>query len=548
MITVRDLNWQYAPLADGGRPANSLKHVSFDIKSGSFVGIIGPTGAGKSTLCMALAGIIPNLADGTMSGLVEVNGMNTSRHSVSALSERVGYVQQDPESQLFCASVEDEIAFPLENRGFAPDIIDRQIDIMLDLVGMTGYRKRVPTSLSGGQMQRVAIAAALAAEPDVLVLDEPTAALDPEGKQEVFDVLERIRQTRSMTVIMAEQDTEHIAHWADQVLFMVNGEVVRNSDASLFTRERGLLESAGVQVSDGSLPVVRAVRTSGKGKRDGSKDVSESETPAKNGNVIISLDHVSYRYERGGNATKALDDVSVDIERGSFVGLIGRNGSGKTTLAKHLNGLLKPTQGTVTVDGLDVSKHGVGEMAARVGFVFQNPDHQIFCSTIKDEIGFGPTALGLDCATVYKRVEEMMTLFDLHRYEDISPATLGYGERRAVALSSVLAMRTPILVLDEPTAGLDHRLAARFLGAVEKLHQRGVTVIMISHDMRAVYRYCTHVLELKDGKIVQYGPIDRSEETREPQPKTALRKNKAKGPVSATHALPKVDEQRKEGR
>lgn len=173
---------------------------------------------------MALAGIIPNLADGTMSGVVEVNGMNTSRHSVSALSERVGYVQQDPEAQLFCSSVEDEIAFPLENRGVAPNIIDKQIDIMLDLVGMARYRKRVPTSLSGGQMQRVAIAAALAAEPDVLILDEPTAALDPEDKQEVFDVLDRIRQTRSMTVIMAEQDTEHIAYWADQVLFMVNGE------------------------------------------------------------------------------------------------------------------------------------------------------------------------------------------------------------------------------------------------------------------------------------------------------------------------------------
>lgn len=238
MITVRDLSWQYEPLVDGGKPVDSLKHVSFDIKSGSFVGVIGPTGAGKSTLCMALAGIIPNLADGTMTGLVEVNGMNTSRHSVSALSERIGYVQQDSEAQLFCASVEDEIAFPLENRGIAPDIIDKQIDVMLDLVGMTGYRKRVPTSLSGGQMQRVAIAAALAAEPDVLILDEPTAALDPEGKQEVFDVLERIRQTRSMTVIMAEQDTEHIAYWADQVLFMVNGELVRNGDASLFVREK----------------------------------------------------------------------------------------------------------------------------------------------------------------------------------------------------------------------------------------------------------------------------------------------------------------------
>ncbi|MGR4861924.1 ABC transporter ATP-binding protein [Bifidobacterium adolescentis] len=533
MITVRDLSWQYEPLVDGGKPVDSLKHVSFDIKSGSFVGVIGPTGAGKSTLCMALAGIIPNLADGTMTGLVEVNGMNTSRHSVSALSERIGYVQQDPEAQLFCASVEDEIAFPLENRGIAPDIIDKQIDVMLDLVGMTGYRKRVPASLSGGQMQRVAIAAALAAEPDVLILDEPTAALDPEGKQEVFDVLERIRQTRSMTVIMAEQDTEHIAYWADQVLFMVNGELVRNGDASLFVREKGLLESSGVQVADDPLPQVKAVQQGKKHKKD------KKNQPERSKDVVISLDHVSYQYERGGNASKALDDVTFDIERGSFIGLIGRNGSGKTTLAKHLNGLIRPTQGTVTVDGLDASKHSVGEMAAHVGFVFQNPDHQIFCSTAKEEIAFGPTALGLDGATVFKRVDEMLTLFDLHRYEDVSPATLGYGERRAVALSSVLAMRTPILVLDEPTAGLDHRLAARFLGTIEKLNQRGVTIVMISHDMRAVYRYCTHVLELEDGKVVQYGPIDRSEAAQK-QSRTIRKPRKSNGPVSATHVLLKV--------
>lgn len=533
MITVRDLSWQYEPLVDGGKPVDSLKHVSFDIKSGSFVGVIGPTGAGKSTLCMALAGIIPNLADGTMTGLVEVNGMNTSRHSVSALSERIGYVQQDPEAQLFCASVEDEIAFPLENRGIAPDIIDKQIDVMLDLVGMTGYRKRVPTSLSGGQMQRVAIAAALAAEPDVLILDEPTAALDPEGKQEVFDVLERIRQTRSMTVIMAEQDTEHIAYWADQVLFMVNGELVRNGDASLFVREKGLLESSGVQVADDPLPQVKAVQQGKKHKKD------KKNQPERSKDVVISLDHVSYQYERGGNASKALDDVTFDIERGSFIGLIGRNGSGKTTLAKHLNGLIRPTQGTVTVDGLDASKHSVGEMAAHVGFVFQNPDHQIFCSTAKEEIAFGPTALGLDGATVFKRVDEMLTLFDLHRYEDVSPATLGYGERRAVALSSVLAMRTPILVLDEPTAGLDHRLAARFLGTIEKLNQRGVTIVMISHDMRAVYRYCTHVLELEDGKVVQYGPIDRSEAAQK-QSRTIRKPRKSNGPVSSTHVLLKV--------
>ena len=370
-----------------------------------------------------------------------------------------------------------------------------------------------------------AIAAALAAEPDVLILDEPTAALDPEGKQEVFDVLDRIRQTRSMTVIMAEQDTEHIAYWADQVLFMVNGEVVRNGDASLFTRERRLLESSGVRVSDGPSPVIKALPVG---------------NDAKPKHAIISLDHVTHRYGQGGNASPALDDVSLDIEQGAFVGLIGRNGSGKTTLAKHLNGLIQPTQGIVNVDGLDVSKHSVGEMAAHVGFVFQNPDHQIFCSSTKEEIAFGPTALGLDAATVFKRVDEMMTLFDLHRYEDVSPATLGYGERRAVALSSVIAMRTPILVLDEPTAGLDHRLASRFLGTVEKLNRHGVTVIMISHDMRAVYRYCTHVLELEDGHIVQYGPIDKSQEAQQSPARQARQPYKSRGPVSATHVLLKI--------
>ncbi len=530
MITVRDLGWKYAPMTDGGKPVESLKHVSFDIRSGSFVGIIGPTGAGKSTLCMALAGIIPNLADGTMTGNVKVNGMNTRRYSVSELSERVGYVQQDPESQLFCASVEDEIAFPLENRGIDPRIIDRQIDIMLELVGMTGYRKRVPTSLSGGQMQRVAIAAALAAEPDVLILDEPTAALDPEGRSEVFDVLERIRQTRTMTVIMAGQDVEHIAYWADQVLFMVNGELVRNGDAGLFTKEKALLESAGVRIFDDPVPQVKAVKT--------------NDAATADAKTIISMENVTYRYGRGGNDSVALYDVNLAIEQGSFVGLIGRNGSGKTTLAKHLNGLLRPTSGTVTVDGLDTGRHSVGAMASHVGFVFQNPDHQIFCSSTKEEIAFGPTALGLDAATIFKRVDEMMTLFDLHGYENVSPATLGYGERRAVALASVIAMRTPILVLDEPTAGLDHRLAVRFLETVRKLNARGVTVIMISHDMRAVYHYCSHVLELDAGRIVQYGPIDRSPEAQNITVKRKARQSK--GPISATHVLLKVanDEER----
>ena len=311
-------------------------------------------------------------------------------------------------------------------------------------------------------------------------------------------MLERIRQTRSMTVIMAEQDTEHIAYWADQVLFMVNGELVRNGDASLFVREKGLLESSGVQVADDPLPQVKAVQQGKKHKKD------KKNQPERSKDVVISLDHVSYQYERGGNASKALDDVTFDVERGSFIGLIGRNGSGKTTLAKHLNGLIRPTQGTVTVDGLDASKHSVGEMAAHVGFVFQNPDHQIFCSTTKEEIAFGPTALGLDGATVFKRVDEMLTLFDLHRYEDVSPATLGYGERRAVALSSVLAMRTPILVLDEATSALDSESEHLVQDALATL-MRGRTCIVVAHRLSTVASL-DRIVVLADGRVVEDGP------------------------------------------
>ena len=250
--------------------------------------------------------------------------------------------------------------------------------------------------------------------------------------------------------------------------------------------------------------------------------------------VTFTLDNAAHTYEDGNIGLDATTLTITPSDR--RVAVIGLNGSGKTTLAKHLNGLLKPDRGTITVDGLDVAKHSVGEMAAHVGFVFQNPDHQIFCSSTREEISFGPTALGLDGGTVFRRVDEMMTLFDLHRYEEVSPATLGYGERRAVALASVLAMRTPILVLDEPTAGLDHRLSQRFLGAIKRLNEQGTTIVMISHDMRAVYRYCSHVLQLQDGHVVQFGPIDKTGSAQHPQADQHERHE----PITNTHGLRKI--------
>ena len=493
LIHVDRLSWRYDPLADGGHPVIGLDDVSLDIEAGSFTGVVGATGSGKSTLLMALTGIIPHLADGAMGGRVRIGGVDTNDVSVARLSRRVGYIQQDPESQLFCASVEEEIAFPLEQRGMDPRAMDRRIDDVLAMVGMQGMRSRVPSSLSGGQMQRVAIAAALAADPEVLVLDEPTAALDPDGKREVFDVLGRIRRDRTLTVVMAEQDTRHLARWADHMVLLDHGRVVRDCDAGLFTQDAPLLESLGVMVP--KEPPVTTVRE----ERDAGVD-----------DAAIVIDHLTHRY--GGmpsDTPPALDDVNCVIPRGAFVGLIGRNGSGKTTLAKHLDALLVPTGGRVVVDGIDTHGHAVGQLAAHVGYVFQNPDHQIFCASTREEIAFGAKALGRSDRQVDAVVDEMMAAFGLADYAEVSPATLGYGDRRSVALASVLAMRTPILVLDEPTAGLDARLSARLLAIVTRLNTAGTTVVMISHDMAAVARYCSHVLELDRGRVARFGRLVR---------------------------------------
>lgn len=507
LIETHDLGWRYAPIADDGCPILGLEHINLSVRTGEFIGVVGPTGAGKTTLCMALAGIIPNLAEGEMTGSALVAGMDTSAVSVAELSVRVGYVQQDPESQLFCASVEDEIAFPLENRGIAPHRIDDRIDEVLRLVGMSDYRKRVPTSLSGGQMQRVALAAVLAAEPDILVLDEPTAALDPDGKREVFDTLTSLRRSRAgrdLTVVMAEQDTSHLPQWADRILVLDRGQLIAQGDPGIFVRQSQLFTQLGIALPHDSEPTLCIASANQINNRDNNDRATQ---PA------IVLDHVTYRYpETSADTPPALENVTCTIPRGAFVGLIGSNGSGKTTLAKHLNALLRPTEGRVVTDGFNTRDHTVGQMAAHVGFVFQNPDHQIFCTSTREEIAFGPTALGHDLQQIDHEVVEAMRLFNLERYADISPATLGYGDRRAVALASVLAMNTPVLVLDEPTAGLDLNLSTRFLHAVAERNRTGVTVIMISHDMHAVAAYCTHIMRMDNGRLVEYGRLEQGSE------------------------------------
>lgn len=593
IIEAHDLSWHYMPLTADGQPVQALDHVSLSVRQGEFLAVTGATGAGKSTLCLALTGLIPSSVDGSIHGQVLVNGDDTNQAAVADIARHVGYVQQEPRAQLFSITVEDEIAFPLENMGVPYDQMDRRITEALNLVSMNEFRRRKPTALSGGQMQRVAIAAALVSEPDVLILDEPTAALDAAGKAEVFAALEAIRRQRPITIVMAEQETDWITQFADRVIVMDEGRIIIQGDPALFADDPELFISNGIELpeacemawklnetehcteganSSGTVDdangghayhfattdeALRALSNGGLAALGGQQVESHASTvlsaqspltspsmpsmsfastqsvqamqperrdltnqadqprqhvrtgqqhsPRRNSpdrqlSSGIAISHLSYSYDD----SPALSDVSLSIPSGMFLALLGRNGSGKTTLAKHLNGLLTPTSGSVTVDGLDTSKHPIGVLAQHVSMVFQNPDDQIFCSSVRDEIAFGPKSIGYDADQVQQLTDDAIRQFGLHDLSDAPPATLGYGDRKKVAIASVFAMNSGIIVLDEPTAGLDRAMADQLLGILANLNAQGVTVIIISHNMRAVARICSHAAVLDDGCLLGF--------------------------------------------
>jgi len=492
---------------------------------------MGPIGAGKSTLCQAIAGLVPHAWGGTFGGHVLVEGLDTRHVEPADLCRRVGLVFQDPETQLFNVSVEDEVAFGPESLALPRDEIARRIDWALSVVHLADCRHRSPRQLSGGQKQRLAIAAALATRPAILVLDEPTASLDPRGSREVYQVIAELRRSGDLTVVLVEQDAERVAEFADRVAVLAEGKIAAlGSPAEVFAAP-GLPERPGVapppvcelaarlRTDEPDLPPIVTLADAERALAARLEDRGSSPTlPARadgagrppacggtTGGAALSPDPPAlevrdlwYRYESG---VEALRGVSLAVQAGERLAIVGQNGSGKTTLAKHFNGLLRPTRGAVLVEGEDAGRRSIGELASRVGYVFQNPDHQIFAATVWDELAFGPRQLGTPEAEVRKRVEEALAFFRLGPYRGEPPAALGFGLRRAVGLAAVLTMRPHVLVLDEPFTGLDWRATAAALDWLHELSRRGHTVVLVTHDMRAVAEFAERVLVLAEGRV-----------------------------------------------
>ena len=502
-----------------------VRDVSLALEEGKVVLVTGPSGAGKTTICRAANGLIPHEFKGTFGGKVTIAGRYDSRNlGVSSLSKIVGVMSQDPETQLFNPSVEDEIVFGACNYGLPVDTIRERTERLLDLTRLGHHRRKNPHNLSGGQQQACALASILAFDPLVLVLDEPTSNIDPIGSQQVLDLVAQLAREENRTTLLVEHKIEELADLVDEMIVIDRGEILHRGTVREVLEHVEYIDSVGLSVPQVTLLCAR-LRTAGWSVEELPIGVEEAvrvlsslvdqdalnrapEPPPRRAQhesdeVVVSIGGLSHVYQDG---TRAVHDVDLEICRGEFVGILGQNGSGKTTLVKHFNALLKPTEGTVTVAGLDTRKASIAEMALAVGYIFQNPDAQIFKMKVEEEIAFGPQNVGLSEEEVGRRIKEAAEDLEISHLMDKNPFFLSKGEKQRVAVAAVMAMRPDILVLDEPTTGQDFKRAKEIMDLAVRLHDEGQTVVVITHDMNLAAEYCDRVVIMEGGRVLLDAP------------------------------------------
>lgn len=508
MIRAEQVRFQYKKRdVDGNVIATEeiLKGVDLTIKKGEFIALLGRNGSGKTTFSKQLNAILR-----PSEGTVTVDEMGTKdADKLYEIRQRVGMVFQNPDNQMVAASVEEEVAFGPENLGMESDTIVARVKQALEQVRMWKRRKTAPNHLSGGQKQRIAIAGILAMHPDYIVLDEPTAMLDPKGRKEVMEALQRLNQEQEMTVILITHDMEEAA-LASRVILLADGQMRFDGRPEKFFGADALLAEMGMEAPL-SYRVQQAMGSaanlqSGAGEKRDKCKIDALDTFEKDKD-LLSLQHVSYIYSPGTAYEKvALDDVNLSLGKGEIVGLAGHTGSGKSTMIQLLNGLLKPTGGTVTFEGKDIHAKGYSGnyLRSKVGMVFQYPEHQMICDTVWEDVAFGPSKQGLTGEACETRVEEALRFVDLpEKYYQASPLQLSGGQKRRVAIAGVLAMHPEYIILDEPAAGLDAAGKREIFDRIRRMsREQGIGVLLVSHSMEDLAEYADRIIVLDDGKKI----------------------------------------------
>ncbi|WP_421782175.1 ABC transporter ATP-binding protein [Gardnerella sp. DNF01199S] len=562
LLELKDVSFKYVnrnkdDSLDSSKAQDStfaLKDVSLSIESGEFVGIIGPSGSGKTTLASLFSGAIPHHYSGELLGSVKIAGQDTKNLALTNIACLIGSVIQDIDAQMVAANVEDEILFGLENFGVAHSEIPSRIDEALQIVGISDLRNRDLDTLSGGQKQKVAIAAILALKPKVMVLDEPTCALDPVSSKMIFSILKDLNKNFGITVVVIEQKVALLSEYCKRLVVLSNGTLSLDLPVSKALKNMDLLYSIGINYprtthlvndlqrenvcSKSDLPVsvedtvntiVNTINSrksltshvdshsefdsseydSNKSTVAGdfsnesqSSTQSSAHQPEQNTSPCLSLKNVSFSYPSG---ISALKNVSFEAYAGELVTLVGRNGAGKTTVTKLINGLLKASSGNIFIDGKDTSNMKISQIAHYVSTLFQNPDRQLCKDTVLEEVAFSCILLGESVKDANDHAMQVIEKLNLD--PKASPFMLSRGQRQMVALAATVVTKPKILVLDEPTCGLDYMECLRIMQVVEDLRDHGCCIIMVCHDMEVVLDFATRLIVVNDGKILEDGSI-----------------------------------------
>jgi energy-coupling factor transporter ATP-binding protein EcfA2 len=474
MIELKNVSYTYPRTV---QPA--LHQLSLSIKKGRCIMVTGPSGAGKTTLCLAAAGILYHEYGGKKEGQVTIDGRDVATYTtLSELATMIGIVFDDAEAQMIFTTVEEEILSALEHRGLDAREIESRLATIMATTFLTELKNRSPHNLSGGQKQRVALAATLALGNDLLILDEPTSELDEHATRRIVEILYALKN-QGKTLLLVEHKYAHFKDLIDTLVVLESGIVVAEGSPEDVLRDERIKKIV--------IPDFSGVRDTL--RKTGIPDKKDKEP-------VVMVQHLSYAY----GDVPALNDINLDIHAGEFVALVGENGSGKTTLVKHFNRLLSPTSGDVVIQGKNTKTSTITNLARHVGLVFQNPDHMFFADTVKDEIAFGLKNLGITDgdAIIDAALNDVGLMHTKHLY----PRWLSRGERQRLAIACVIAMSPSIIVLDEPTTGLDGNEARLVMEILKNLQAKGHTIIVITHNKEIAQHCADRIITMEQGTML----------------------------------------------
>lgn len=510
IIEFKDFSFQYRVQAEP-----TVKNINLSIYEGEKVLIVGPSGSGKSTLAHCINGLVPFFYDGIVTGQLNINGKDVATMNIFELSKVVGTVLQDPDSQFIGLTVGEDIAFKLENYCVSQDEMIYKVDKSAELVDIKKELYSSPYKLSGGQKQRVTLAGVTVDEVKILLFDEPLASLDPATGESAIELIDKMQKQNNKTAIIIEHRLEDVLHCdVDRVIVMDKGEIVADTTIDEIIR-KDILRKVGIreplyltalryadcEIND--TLNLKNIDTLEPGEykeklKDWYENIEVYEND-KNQNPILELDNINFSYN---DEKQILKNVSFKINKGDMAAIVGRNGAGKSTISKLICGFYKPTSGRILFDGKDMVDDTIKERSQKIGFIMQNPNQMISKTMVYDEVAFGLKIRGLSDSQIKERVYETLKICGLYGYRNWPISALSFGQKKRVTIASILVLNPDMIILDEPTAGQDFKHYTEIMEFLVDLNKKGVTILMVTHDMHLMLEYTNKVIVLSEGEKI----------------------------------------------